>query len=159
MIKTEYFIVVNHTAKSLGTRAMWIGINQCFPIFCCFCNELCSSPANHFSEGRPTLQLFSYIHCSRVLGRLCLLPLVQLLLSHNSSPSALWTFRQSHPCVSSALSWPRSARSRGREKPWFDRAHSPVSFYLPKSPNKIISRSAKMEKERKQSSFNPCTHI
>lgn len=43
--------------------------------------------------------------------------------------------------------------------PCLHRAHSPISFYLPKSPNKIMPRSATMEKECKQSSFNPCTHI
>lgn len=43
--------------------------------------------------------------------------------------------------------------------PCLQRAHSPISFYLPKSPNKITSRSAMMGKECKQSSCSPCTHI
>lgn len=126
---------MNHTAKSLETRAIWIGINEGFPVFCRFCNELSSSPANHFSEGSPTLQLFSFIHHSQVLGRLCLLPQVQLLLSHNSSLSTLWPFCQSHPCMSSAFSWPLSAQSPFSHQ-----------LYLPKTPNKLTSRSAMMEK-------------
>lgn len=131
-LKPEYFIVVNQTAKSPGTRAISIGINERFPIFCCFCNELCSSPANHFSADGPTLQLFSSIHRSRVLGGLCLLPHVPLQLSNSSSVSALWTFGRSRPCTSSQLSWPRSVQSWRWERPQCSRACSPVSFYLPK---------------------------
>lgn len=131
-LKSEYFIVVNHTARSLGTRAIWIGINECFPIFCCFCNELYSSPANHFSEGRPTLQLFSSIHRSWVLRGLCLLPHVELLLSHKSSPSALWTFLQSHPCVSSALSSTRSAQEGETSIPQSPFSHQLLSSQITK---------------------------
>lgn len=150
MIKTWIFHSSESHCQVSRDRAIWIGINECFPVFCWFCNELSSSPANHFSEGSPSLQLFSFIHHSQVLGRLCLLPQVQLMLSHNS------TCLHFGPFVNAihAFSCPQHFHD-----PHLHRAHSSISFYLPRSPNKITSRSAMIEKERKQSSFNPCTHI
>lgn len=76
--------MVNHTAKSLGTRAISTGRNDCSAIFCCFSNELCSSPASRLSEDRYPLS--SSVYHPGLLGRLCLHPHVQLWLPTAACP-------------------------------------------------------------------------